>query len=127
MPTPTSIFPGNEDEGINFRLWLGVLMPPVAGGINTLVAYMVSNYDCDVHNRHLVFFVNVVSVVRGVASGIVTYSARRKFEARSDDASESLLLSRRFMLWLGISFTAGFLLFIAAGTISTFLLRPCDL
>src|ERR1700760_4103689 len=127
MPTLTSIFPGNEDEGINFRLWLGVLMPPVAGGINTLVGYMVSNYDCNVHNRHLVFFVNIVSLVLCVASGIVAYSARRKFEARSDDASETLLQSRRFMLWLGISFTAGFLLFIAAGTISTFLLHPCDL
>ncbi len=54
MPRPTSIFPGNEDEGINFRLWLGVLLPRVAGGINTLVGYMVSNYDCNVHNRHLV-------------------------------------------------------------------------
>jgi hypothetical protein len=127
MPKPTSIFPGNEDEGINSRLWLGVLMPPVAGGINTLVGYMVSNYDCNVHNRHLVFLVNIVSLILCVASGLVAYSARRKFEAGSDDASESLLQSRRFMLRLGISFTAGFLLFISAGTISTFLLHPCDL
>jgi hypothetical protein len=127
MPAPTRIFPGNEDEGINFRLWLGILLPPFAGGINTLVGYMVSNFDCNVHNRHLVFCVNIVSAVLCVASGLVAYSARRKLEDQSDDASESLLQSRRFMLWLGLSFTAGFLLFIAAGTISTFVLHPCDL
>ena len=63
MPTPVNIFPGDEDEGINFRLWLGILLPPFAGGINTLVGYMVSNYDCNVHNRHLVLVVNVVSVL----------------------------------------------------------------
>jgi hypothetical protein len=46
MPTPLSIFPGDEDESINLRLWIGIVLPPIAGGINTLVGYMVSNYDC---------------------------------------------------------------------------------
>jgi hypothetical protein len=127
MPTPISIFPGDEDEGINFRLWLGILLPPFAGGINTLVGYMVSNYDCNVHNRHLVLFVNVISAMLCIISGITSYSTRRQFENRSDDASESLLQTRRFMLWLGISFSVGFLLFVTAGTTSTFLLHPCDL
>jgi len=127
MPIPVSIFPDNEDEGINFRLWLGILLPPVAGGINTLVGYMVSNYDCNVHNRRLVFLVNVVSAVLCVAAGIVSYSTRQRFESRADDRSESLLHSRRFMMWLGLAFTIGFLLFIAAGTTSTLILRPCDL
>jgi hypothetical protein len=127
MPTPVSIFPGNEDEGINFRLWLGILLPPFAAGINTLVSYMVSNYDCNVHNRHLVLLVNVLSALLCLIAGIASYSTRKKFEDRADDGSESLLHTRRFMMKLGLSFTVGFLLFIAAGTTSTFLLHPCDL
>lgn len=127
MPVPISIFPGDEDEGINFRLWLGVLVPPFAGGINTLVGYMVSNYDCNVHNRNLVLLVNVISAFLCIIAGLVSYSARQKFEDRSDDGSESLLHTRRFMLWLGLAFTGGFLLFICTGTTSTFLLHPCDL
>lgn len=127
MPTPVSIFPGDEDAGINFRLWVGVLLPPFAGGINTLVGYMVSNYDCNVHNRHLVLLVNILSALLCVIAGITCYSTRRKFEARVDDGGESLLHTRRFMMFLGLAFTAGFLLFIAAGTTSTFLLHPCDL
>jgi magnesium-transporting ATPase (P-type) len=127
MPTPVSIFPGTEDEGINLRLWLGILLPPFAGGINTLVGYVVSNYDCNVHDRHLVLLVNVVSALLCVIAGVTSYSTRRRIENRSDDASESLFHTRRFMMFMGFTFTVGFLLFIAAGTVSTFLLHPCDL
>jgi hypothetical protein len=127
MPTPVSIFPGDEDEGINFRLWLGILVPPLAGGFNTAVGYMVSNYDCNVHNRHLVLLVNVFSAFLCVIAGAGSFSTKRKFEARADDGSESLLHTRRFMMCLGLVFTVGFLIFVAAGTISTFILHPCDL
>lgn len=127
MPTPVSIFPGDEDEGINFRLWLGILLPPFAGGINTLVGYMVSNYDCNVHNRHSVLLVNILSALLCIVAGIAVYSTRRLFEGQVDDRSESLLHTRRFMLWIGLVFTVGFLVFISAGSISTFLLHPCDL
>lgn len=127
MPTPVSIFPSDEDEGIDFRLWVGILLPPLAGGINTLVGYMVSNYDCNVHNRHLVLLVNVCSALLCLIAGLASISTQRKFEERADDGSESLLHTRRFMLRLGLWFTAGFLLFICAGTVSTFLLHPCDL
>ncbi len=127
MPTPISIFPGDEDQNINFRLWLGILLPPFAGGINTLVGYMLSNYDCNVHNRHLVLLVNILSALLCVIAGITSYSTRGKFEDRADDNPESLLHTRRFMLYGGLAFTAGFLLFIIAGTTSTFLLHPCDL
>ncbi len=127
MPTPVSIFPGDEDEGINFRLWLGVLLPPLAGGVNTLVGYMVSNYDCNVHNCHLVLLTNVLSALLCLIAGITSFSTRRKIEDRADDGSESLLHTRRFIMRLGLWFAAGFLVFICAGTISTFLLHPCDL
>lgn len=127
MPTPVSIFPGSEDEGVNFRLWTGVILPPLAGGINTLVGYMVSNYDCNVHNRHLVLLVNCVSALLCLIAGSASFSTRGKLERRSDDGSDSLLHTRRFMMYLGLWLTTGFLIFISAGTASTFILQPCDL
>jgi hypothetical protein len=127
MPTPVSIFPSTDEQSINFRLWVGILVPPLAGGVNTLVGYMVSNYDCNVHNRHLVFLVNVLSALLCVIAAASSFSTRRKFEQGADDQSESLLHSRRFMMHLGLAFAGGFLLFIAAGTLSTLLLHPCDL
>jgi MFS family permease len=127
MPTPVGIFPSTEDQSINFRLWVGILLPPIAGGINTVIGYMVSNYDCNVHNRRLVFLVNVVSALLCVIAAVASLSTRLKFEQRTDDESRSLLHSRRFMMRLGLVSAAGFLLFIFAGTLSTFLLHPCDL
>src|SRR4051794_39741511 len=112
MPTPVGIFPDNENEALNFRLWLGMLLPPLAGGINTVVGYMVSNYDCNVQNRRLVFLVNVLAALVCIAGGLISYSTRSTIEARLDDASESLLHSRRFMMWVGLSFAAGFFIFI---------------
>ena len=127
MPTPASIFPANEAQTVNFRLWAGILLPPVAGGVNTMVGYMVSNYDCNVHNRRLVFLTNVLSALVCLLGGFLAYSTRSSIEARPDDASESLLHGRRFMLCMGLSLAAGFLLFICAGTLSTILLGACDL
>jgi Na+/proline symporter len=127
MPTPISIFPGGEDEGVNFRLWIGILLPPFAGGVNTLVGYMVSNYDCNVHNRRLVLLVNAISAVLCAIAAIIALSTREKVRTKADDKSEALLHSRLFMLHLGLWFSAGFLLLVIAGSLSTFLLGPCDL
>ena len=127
MPTPAGIFPSGEDEGINFRLWMGVLLPPCAGGINTLVGYMVSNYDCNVHNRHLVLLVNICSALLCAAAILFARSAQTRFEHGTDEQPPSLLHARRFMLHLGLGFSAGFLVLIIAGTLSTFILKPCDL
>src|SRR5689334_10070031 len=121
MPTPVSIFPSDEDQRINFRLWTGMLLPPIAGGINTLVAYIVSNYDCNVHNRRLVFLVNFVCALLCIISAFTSASTRHQLEQRADDSSESLLHSRRFMMHFGLWFAAGFLLFICAGATSSFL------
>ncbi|MEG9437900.1 hypothetical protein JAO29_17265 [Edaphobacter sp. HDX4] len=127
MPQPFSIFPGTENESLNFKLWLGVLLPPVAGGLNTVVGYMVSNYSCNVHNRHLVMLVNAIAFGLCVIAAITTTSVRTRVEQPTDDLSPSLLHTRRLLLYLGYWFAAGFALFILAGTISTFILRPCDL
>ena len=127
MPTPASIFPSDEEQGINFRLWLGILLPPLAGGVNTLVGYMVSTYDCNVHNRHLVLLVNALSALLCVIAGFALISTRHKFEERATDRPNSLLHTHRFLLHLGLSFTIGFFVFICAGATSIFLLGPCDL
>jgi hypothetical protein len=126
MPTPNSIFPSDEDEGINFRLWTGILLSPFAALANTLIGYMVSNYDCNVHNRHLVLVVNIISAVLCTLAATSALSTRDQIRSRSDDKSEALLHSRLFMLHLGIWFSAGSLLLVIAGSLSTFLLSPCD-
>jgi hypothetical protein len=127
MPQPLSILPTTEEQSLNFRLWMGVLLPPFAGGVNTVVGYMVSNYSCSIHNRHLVLLVNLVTLGLCGASVLLSAPLRARIEQAANNSSRSLLDTRRLLLHLSYWFSVGFSLFILAGTISTFLLRPCDL
>lgn len=88
MPHPLSIFPKSEDQSLNFRLWTGVLLPPLAGGVNTLVAYMVSNYACSVHNRHLVFVVNLVTLGLCGISILISRPLHSQIEQTADDSTD---------------------------------------
>ena len=125
MPQPLSILPTTEDQSLNFRLWAAVLLPPFAGGVNTLVAYMVSNYACSIHNRHLALLVNIVTLALCASSILVSLPLRSRLDKAADDSP--LLCTRRMLLRLSYWFAAGFSLFILAGTASTVILKPCDL
>jgi hypothetical protein len=121
-------------QSIDLRLWAGVLLAPFAGGINTLVGYMVSNYDCNVHSRSLVLLVNAAAFLLCALAFFLSFSARRSLRAGpSDEAltnapTENLpSQSREFMAYLGFGLSAGFALFIFAGTLSSLFLGPCDL
>ncbi|MBS1815928.1 MAG: hypothetical protein JSS87_13720 [Acidobacteria bacterium] len=127
MPNPTQLFPSTEDEGLNFRLWVGILLPPIAGGINTMVGYAVSNYDCNVHNRHFATLVNFVCFVLCGIAAFTAFSTRQKIDQRKDDNSLSLFHTRRFMFRLGLAISAGFAVMIIAGFVSVLILHPCDL
>ncbi|WP_263418636.1 hypothetical protein [Terriglobus albidus] len=127
MPSPVNILRHSEDEGLNLRLWTGMLLPPLAGGVNIVVGYIVSTYDCNVHNRHLVMLVNVLSLgVCGLAA-LMLSPTRARIEAGSDDPPVTLRSSRLFLRCLGLWFAAGFALLGLAGTLSTLILGACDL
>jgi len=121
-------------QSIDLRLWAGVLLAPFAGGVNTLVGYMVSNYDCNVHSRSLVLLVNAAAFLLCALAFFLSFSARRSLrtgpsaEAIATAPTENLpSQSREFMAYLGFGLSAGFALFIFAGTLSSLFLGPCDL
>jgi hypothetical protein len=127
MPNPIAILHNSEDESLNLRLWTGMLLPPLAGGANVIVGYIVSTYDCNVHNRHLVILVNVLSLAVCGFAALVLSPTRPRIESGSDDATVTLRSSRLFLRCLGLWFAAGFALLSLAGTISTLILGACDL
>lgn len=129
-------------QSIDIRLWAGILLAPFAGGVNTLVGYMVSNYDCNVHNRSLVLMVNVLAfLLCGVAfflsfSASASLRSEREAEPPPESAPQDFdpanlerlpSQSRVFMVHLGYGLSIGFALLVFAGTLSTLLLGACDL
>lgn len=127
MPSPFGVWPKTEDEILNLRLWTGVLLPPLAAGVNVVVGYIVSNYDCNVHNRRLVFTVNIICLLLCVISSLLVLNIRERIESECDDPSESLRVTRLFLRRLALWFSAGFALLVIAGLISTLTLGACDL
>lgn len=127
MPTPLGILPSTEDEGLNARLWAGLLLPPVAGGINTVVGYIVSNYDCNVHNRHLVLLVNLLCLSCCGFAALLVVKTRKRIETEFDDPSKGLRTTRIFLRALALWFAAGFSVLVIAGTFATTLMGACDL
>lgn len=127
MPTPLGIFPSTEDEGLNLRLWGGLLLPPIAGGVNTIVGYIVSNYDCNVHNRHLVFLVNVLCLSCCGLGALLVLKTKKRIETEFDAPSTDLRTTRLFLRKLALWFAAGFSLLVIAGTFATTLMGACDL
>src|SRR2546423_3977505 len=97
MPNPIAILHNSEDESLNLRLWTGMLLPPLAGGANVIVGYIVSTYDCNVHNRHLVILVNVLSLAVCGFAALVLSPTRPRIESGSDDATVTLRSSRLFL------------------------------
>lgn len=129
-------------QSIDIRLWAGILLAPFAGGVNTLVGYMVSNYDCNVHNRLLVLLVNVLAFLLCCLAFFLSYSASaslpssREPEPLAESAPQNFdpanleklpSQSRVFMVHLGYGLSVGFALLVIAGTLSTLLLGACDL
>lgn len=128
-------------QSIDIRLWAGILLAPFAGGVNTLVGYIVSNYDCNVHNRSLVLMVNVLAFLLCCLAFFLSFSGSASLHADHEaeppaDASQNFdpanldrlpSQSRVFMVHLGYGLSVGFALMVIAGTLSTLLLGACDL
>src|SRR4051812_25963994 len=115
MPSPLGLFSETEDESLNLRLWTGVLLPPVAAGINVVVGYIVSNYDCNVHNRRLVLLLNGICLVLCAMSAWLVLDRRKQIETGQDDPSRSLRATRLFLRKLALWFAGGFALLVIAG------------
>ena len=127
MPHPLELIPTSEDQGLNLRLWSGVLLPPLAAGINVVVGYMVSNYACNVHNRRSVLVVNIACLFLCLIAAWLVAGLRKRIATEADDLSKALRVTRLFLRSLALWFSAGFGLLIVAGMVSTLTLGACDL
>lgn len=127
MPHPLELIPTSEDQGLNLRLWSGVLLPPLAAGINVVVGYMVSNYACNVHNRRSVLVVNIACLFLCLIAAWLVAGLRKRIATEADDLSKALRVTRLFLRSLALWFSTGFGLLIVAGLVSTLTLGACDL
>ncbi len=111
-------------EAVDHRLWIGLLLGPLAAAINTVVGYTVAHYACEARGKFTLFVVMVVDLLI-CASGVYIANSTRGLLAAVEDPP--IKRDRRiFMLHMAAALCLFCALLTIAGTLAVVILQPCD-
>lgn len=105
-------------------LWVALLLPLHAAGINTIVGYMVAHHACNVNKKGALLIVPIVDLILAIASGALAAIMRAKYR-RAEDA-HPLDGRRLFMANMALLVTGLCTLLIIGGLLATIVVSPCD-
>lgn len=109
-----------------FRLWIGMLLPPVAWAIQLQAMWLTSEYGCETSDFMWNHVVSITGLVVSAVGTFVAYSEYRKWAPAGDNARFELGSRRRFMAMVGVMSGALFTVVIFAQWLPTLLGVPCD-
>jgi hypothetical protein len=113
------------DIGAALRLWIGILLPPIAWGVQLQSVYLASEFGCltsDFTWNHVLSALTlVVALVGGVIAWFEWVAAGATTEAEGVDR----MSRRRFMALIGILSSALFSVTIVAQWLPTLMSVPC--
>jgi len=118
--------PSALDKGRTLRLWIGLLLPPIAWSVQLQSLYLTSEYGCytsDFTWNHVVVIVALVFSLLGWAIAGREWSASGRGTA--DDGGDGMSRGR-FMATLGLLSGALFSIVIFAQWLPTLMGVPCD-
>lgn len=113
-----------RSRGADVALWVGILLPLHAAGLNTIVGYMVAHHTCNANRKTSLVMVSIVDLVLAIASAVLANGLRSRFQGAVDEQPEDG--RRLFMANLGLLVSGLCSLIILAGLIATVTLNPCD-
>ena len=102
----------------------GVLLGPLAIGLNTVVGYTVAHWVCDVNRKSTGYAVSAVDFALCLVAVLLSWNVRRQLP--SADETEPELGRRHFMVKMGLTLSAFAILVVLAGTLVMLTLDPCD-
>jgi hypothetical protein len=120
MHTP----PAPEEKRSDALLWIGLLLCPVAMGINTIVGFTVAHWTCDTNQKKFSYLVSAIDLALCICAFAISWALYQRHRA----ANEEIPIDGRrvFMAKLSMLFSALAALLVIAGTIAVFTLHPCD-
>lgn len=119
----------NETGGklFKFRLWTGMLLPPIVWALQLQTIYLLSEYACVTGNRMPIHITSAVSILISLAGGFIAWRAWQTVGAEWPDASSGSVPRIRFMAVLGMLGCALFTLLIIAQWLPSILGVPCNI
>ena len=108
----------------DMKLWASVLLGPLAAGIHTIIGYTSAHYSCDMNYKKNLFFVTASSLLLCALGIYLAWSTRAVARSESDELPGAG--RQQFMMYAGLSLSAGCALFTLAGLLAILILHPCD-
>lgn len=113
------------DIGVALRLWIGMLLAPIAWGIQLQSVYLTSEFGCFTSDFMWNHVVSGLALTVALVGGAIAWLEWIAAGATTDATGADLLSRRRFMALLGVLISALFSVTIVAQWLPTLLRVPC--
>lgn len=116
--------PSPAERRSDLRLWTGMLLGPLAMGLNTIVGFTVAHWTSDTNQKKLSYLVSGFDFFLCVCAFVISFSLYRAY--RGADEAVPLDGRRFFMAKIGILLSAISTLVVIAGTLAVLIIHPAD-
>ena len=116
--------PARAEKRTDAWLWAGLLLGPIAMGVNTIVGFTVAHWTSDTAQKKFSFLVSAIDFVLCVCAFLISLSIYRQFQDTDD--MEPIDGRRYFMAKLAMLLSLLSALLVIAGTIAVITLHPTD-
>ena len=116
----------NDRKAGNLRLWVGLLLPPIAWIVQLQTVYLTSEYGCTTTDFTWNHVASVVALILSMIGGIIAWRDWRSGGGDTGNASGRPISRKQFMSLLGVLTGALFTLVIFAQWLPTLLGVPCN-
>jgi len=113
-----------EEKRSDALLWTGLLLCPLAMGINTIVGFTVAHWTCDTNQKKFSYLVSAIDLVLCICAFLISFALYRKYGEANDEIP--IDGRRAFMAKLSMLLSVLATLLVIAGTLAVFTLYPCD-
>src|SRR5438270_6336878 len=105
-------------------LWLTVLAPLHAAGINTIVGFIVAHHACNVDKKGALLTVSIIDLLLALGGGALAAILRARFQRADDVQPENG--RRLFMANFGLLVSGLCVLSVVGGLLASLINSPSD-
>ena len=116
----------NNGKSGNLRLWVGLLLPPIAWAIQLQTVYLTSEYGCYTADFKWNHIASAAALVLSAIGGIIAWRNWHAGGGLTLSESSRPIARKQFMSLLGILTGVLFTLVIFAQWLPTLFGVPCD-
>jgi hypothetical protein len=107
-------------------LWAGLLLAPAAFGANLQLGYLLVHPACLRDSATALYVVHILSLIMALTGALIAWRIRQQAGSGFPEEAGDQEGRTRFMAGLGVWTSALFALAIAAQTVPSLMLHPCQ-